>query len=77
MKFQQSPLNRLDNILLNPKGLEAKGIYTTEGIIVLEGSQVIRMKHLRMLEYLRNLRAENYKRKLWLIKVNISKYSKK
>lgn len=40
------------------KCLEAKGVYTAEGMIVLEGSQVAKEETPSIGEYLKNLRAE-------------------
>jgi Domain of unknown function (DUF4357) len=48
---------------IKSKGLEAKGIYTSEGIIVLEGSQVAKDETPSIAEYLRNLRAEKLQAK--------------
>jgi hypothetical protein len=47
-----------EKYFIKAKGLEAKGIYTSEGMIVLEGSQVAKEEVLSIHEYLHNLRAE-------------------
>lgn len=43
---------------IKAKGLKAKGIYTSEGIVVLEGSQVARKEVPSIHDYLKNLRKE-------------------
>jgi len=43
---------------IKAKGLDAKGIYTSEGMVVLEGSQVAKEEVPSIHEYLHNLRAE-------------------
>lgn len=55
---------------INAKGLEAKGFYTSEGMIVLEGSQVVKDDTPKMAEYLRNLRAEKLQEKAMVDKGN-------
>ncbi len=47
-----------EKYFIKAKGLEAKGIYTSEGMIVLEGSQVAKEEVPSIHEYLHNLRAE-------------------
>ncbi len=47
-----------EEYFIKAKGLEAKGIYTAEGMIVLEGSQIAKDEVPSIHEYLRNLRAE-------------------
>lgn len=47
-----------EKYFIKAKGLEAKGIYTSEGIIVLEGSQITKDEAPSIHEYLHNLRAE-------------------
>jgi len=47
-----------EKYFIKAKGLEAKGIYTSEGMIVLEGSQVAKEEAPSIHEYLHNLRAE-------------------
>ena len=47
-----------EKYFIKTKGLEAKGIYTAEGIIVLEGSQVAKEETPSIHDYLRNLRSE-------------------
>lgn len=55
---------------IKAKGLVARGIYTSEGIIVLEGSQVTKDEAPRILEYLHNIRAEKLQEKAMVDKVN-------
>jgi hypothetical protein len=43
---------------IKAKGLKAKGVYTSEGMILFEGSQVAKNEVKSILEYLHNLRAE-------------------
>ncbi len=47
-----------EKYFIKAKGLEARGVYTSEGIIVLEGSQVSKEEVPSIHEYLHNLRAE-------------------
>jgi len=47
-----------EKYFIKAKGLEAKGIYTSEGMIVLEGSQVAKEETPSIHDYLRNLRSE-------------------
>lgn len=47
-----------EKYFIKAKGLEAKGIYTSEGIIVLEGSQIAKEEVPSIHEYLHNVRAE-------------------
>lgn len=47
-----------EKYFIKTKGLEAKGFYTAEGIIVLEGSQVAKEETPSIHDYLRNLRSE-------------------
>lgn len=47
-----------DKYFIKAKGLEVKGIYTAEGMIVLEGSQVAKEEAPSIHKYLHNLRAE-------------------
>lgn len=47
-----------EKYFIKAKGLESKGIYTAEGMIVLEGSQVSKEEVPSIHEYLHNLRAE-------------------
>ncbi|MBU1146239.1 GIY-YIG nuclease family protein [Patescibacteria group bacterium] len=47
-----------EKYFIKAKGLEAKGIYTAEGMIVLEGSQVAKEETPSIHEYLHNLRSE-------------------
>jgi len=47
-----------EKYFIKAKRLEAKGIYTSEGMIVLEGSQVAKEEAPSIHEYLHNLRAE-------------------
>ena len=54
---------------IKAKGLEAKGIYTSEGIIVLEGSQVTKDEVPSIHEYLHNIRAEKLQEKAMVDKV--------
>lgn len=52
-----------DKYFIKAKGLEAKGIYTSEGMVVLEGSQVAKDEAPSIQENLRNLRAEKLQEK--------------
>lgn len=47
-----------EKYFIKAKGLEAKGIYTSEGMIILEGSQIAREEVPSIHEYLHNLRTE-------------------
>ncbi len=49
---------------IKAKGLEAKGIYTSEGMVVLEGSQVAKDEVPSIHEYLHNLRSEKLQEKV-------------
>jgi hypothetical protein len=47
-----------EKYFLKTKGIEAKGLYTSEGLILLEGSQVKKEEVKSIQSYLHNLRAE-------------------
>lgn len=47
-----------EKYFIKSKGLESKGIYTSEGMIVLEGSQVVKTEAPSIHEFLHNLRSE-------------------
>lgn len=47
-----------ENYFIKAKGLEAKGMYTSEGIIILEGSQISKNEAKSIHGYLHNLREE-------------------
>lgn len=47
-----------ETYFIRSKGLEARGIYTSEGIIVLEGSQIAKEEAPSIHAHLHNLRAE-------------------
>lgn len=47
-----------EKYFIKAKGLESTGIYTSEGMIVLEGSQVAKTEAPSIHEYLHNLRSE-------------------
>lgn len=55
---------------IRAKGFVAKGIYTSEGIIVLEGSQVTKVEAPSIHEYLHNIRAEKLQEKAMVDKGN-------
>ncbi len=64
--FHEIPMiadNSSEKYFIKAKGLEAKGIYTAEGMIVLEGSQVAKDEVPSIPEYLHNLRAEKLQEK--------------
>jgi hypothetical protein len=54
---------------IKAKGLEAKGIYTAEGMIVLEGSQIAKEETPSIGESLHNLRTEKLKEQALVDKV--------
>lgn len=47
-----------EKYFIKAKGLEAKGIYTSEGMLVLEGSRIIKEEAPSIHDYLKNLRQE-------------------
>lgn len=53
-----------EKYFIKSKGLEARGIYASEGMIVLEGSQVVKDEVPSIHDYLHNLRAEKLQEKV-------------
>lgn len=53
-----------EKYFITAKGLEAKGIYTSEGMIIFEGSQVAKKETASIGDYLHNLRLEKLQDKI-------------